>query len=51
MFRDKSIQYPDKNLVLGIYLGLPIDVGEAMTAKIMIGNGEVVNWSTYSGLK
>ena len=35
MFRDELIQYPDENTVLGIYLGLEIDVGLEMTTKIM----------------
>ena len=51
MFRDEPIQYPDENLVLGIYLEPAIDVGPIMTANIMKGNGEVVHWSTYCGLK
>ena len=37
--------------MLGTYLGPAIDVGPAMTSKIMKGNGEVVHWSTYCGLK
>ena len=51
MFRDERIQYPDKNPVLGIYLGPVIDVGTEMTVKIMKGNGEVVHLSTYRGMK
>ena len=51
MFQDDPIQYPDKNLVLGRYLGPSIDVGPAMTASIMRGNGEVVHISKYRGLK
>ena len=51
MFRDEPIQYPEENPVLGRYLGQKIDVGPTMTAKIMMGNGEVVHWPTYSGLK
>ena len=35
MFRDKTIKYPDKNLVLGRYLGSEIDVGTALTDGIM----------------
>ena len=44
MFRDKPIQYPDKNPVLGRYLGPEIDVGPAITSKTMKGDGEVVHW-------
>ena len=51
MFRDDPIKYPDENPVLGRYLGPAIDVGTAMTANIMKGNGEVVHRSTYHGLK
>ena len=51
MFRDKPIQCPDKNPVLGRYLGPAIYVGPSMTSKIMKGDGEVVHQSTYHGLK
>ena len=51
MFRNKPIQYTDKNTVLGRYLVTAIDVGPYMTAKITKGNGEVMHWSTYRGLK
>ena len=46
MFRDEPIKYPDKNPVLGRYLGPTIDVGPEMTSKIMKGNCEVVHQST-----
>ena len=42
MFRYNPIQYPNKNPVLGRYLGPATDVGPEITAKIMKGNGEVV---------
>ena len=51
MFRDGTIQQPDKNPVQGRYLGPVIDVGPEMTANIMKVNGEVVHWSTYRGIK
>ena len=51
MFRYEPIQYPDKNPMLGRYLGPAIDVGAAVTAKIMNRHGEVVHRSTYRGLK
>ena len=38
MFRDEPIQYPDKNPVLGKYLGASIDVGPKMTENTMKGN-------------
>ena len=50
MFRDEPILFPDDNPVLGRYLGPAIDVGPAMTAKIMKSNGEVVYRSTYRPL-
>ena len=50
MFRDQPVQFPDENPVLGRYLGPAIDVGPAMTAKILKSNGEVVHRSTYRGL-
>ena len=50
MFRDKPIQFIDKNLVLGRYIGPSLDVGPAMTANITKENGEVVHRSTYDAL-
>ena len=51
VFRYEPIQYSDENLVLSRYLGPEIDVGTAMTANIMKGNGEVVHRSTHRGIK
>ena len=51
VLRDEPIQYPDKNPILGRYLGPEIDVGPKITAKIMRVNGEVLHQSTYRGLK
>ena len=42
--------FPDENPVLGQFLEVAIDVGPAMTAKILKVNGEVVYRSTYCGL-
>ena len=50
MFRDEPVAFPDENPVLGRFLGIAIDVGPAMTAKILKINGEVVCRSTYRGL-
>ncbi len=47
MYLPDTIGYPDKPLHLGMYLGPAIDVGPAMTAKILQQNGEVVYCSTY----
>ena len=41
--------FPDENPTLGQYLGVAIDVGPAMTAKILKANGQVVYRSTYRG--
>ena len=51
MFKDKPIQYPDKNPVLSRYLGPEIDVVPEITANIMKVNGEVLHWSTFHLLK
>ena len=50
MFRDQPVAFPDDNPVLGRYLGPAIDVGPALTAKILKANGEVVYRSTYCAL-
>ena len=50
MFRDEPVAFPDANPVIGRYLGPAIDVGPALTAKILKANGEVVYRSTYRHL-
>ncbi len=50
MFRDQPVAFPDDNPVLGQYLGPAIDVGPALTAKILKANGEIVYQSTYRAL-
>lgn len=50
MFRDTAVSFPDNKLVLGWCLGPSIDVGPAMTAKILTKSGEVVHRSTYASL-
>ncbi len=50
MYCPGTIDYPDKPLRLGKYLGPAINVGPAMTAKILQRNGEVVYRSTYRPL-
>ena len=47
-FRDTSVTFPWVNLVLGRYFGSSIDVGPALTAKIMRNNGQQFHRSTYS---
>eukprot|EP00985_Skeletonema_marinoi_P035280 scaffold46130_cov504-Skeletonema_marinoi.AAC.1 len=50
MFRDTAVTYPEDNEVLGRWLGPAIDVGPAMTAKILKSNGEVVYRTTFRAL-
>ena len=50
MFRDTSATYPDDKMVLGRDLGPAIDIGPAMTRKVVKANGEVVYRSTVRSL-
>ncbi len=50
MFHDQPVAFPDDNPVIGRYLGPAIDVGPALTAKILKASGEVVYWLTYRAL-
>ena len=50
MFCNEPVAFPDENPVLGRFLGIAIDVGPAMTARILKQNGEVIYQSTYRGL-
>ncbi|KAI2490354.1 Reverse transcriptase (RNA-dependent DNA polymerase) [Fragilaria crotonensis] len=50
MFRDTSVSYPDDPMVLGRDLGPAIDIGPAMTRKILKANGKVVYRSTVRSL-
>ena len=45
MFQDETAPFPDDVLKLGHYLGPSIDVGPAMTAKILTENGQVLHRS------
>ena len=51
MFRYETIQRPDENPVIDIYLGPEIDVGPAMTDKIMKANVKVMHHLKYRGIK
>ena len=44
------VSYPEDKVVLDRYLGPSIDVGPALTAKILKDNGQIVPRSTYPGL-
>jgi hypothetical protein len=44
------VSYPEDKVVLDRYLGPSIDVGPALTAKILKDNGQIVPRSTYRGL-
>jgi hypothetical protein len=50
MFRDVIPSYPDESIVLGRYLGPALDVGSALTAKILKENGQIVYRSTLRQL-
>ncbi len=50
MFRDNIPTFPDDKLILGCYLGPTIDVGSALTAKILKTNGQFVCRSTMRHL-
>ncbi len=50
MYHPCTIDYPDEPLHLGKYLGPVIDVGPAMTAKILQHNGKLVYQSMYHPL-
>ena len=49
-FRDVAAPFPQDKMVLGRYLGPSIDIGPAMTAKILKSNGQVIHTSTYRAL-
>ena len=42
MFCDEPVAFPDENPVLGRFQGIVIDVGPAITAKILKHSREVV---------
>jgi hypothetical protein len=50
MFMDTSIPFPEDNMVLECDLGPAIDVGPAMTQKILKENGQVVYHSMVQSL-
>lgn len=50
MFIDAPAQFPNDRKALGRYLGPSIDVGPAMSAKILKANGEIVIRSTLRPL-
>ena len=51
MFNDSPVQFPDDKFSLGCWLGPSIDVGPAMTYKILKANEEVVPISTVRPLE
>ena len=50
MFRDLAVSFTEDNMIPGRYLGISIDIGTAMTVKILKSNGEVVHRSTHQYL-
>ncbi len=47
LYWDHTAKFPEEKEVLGRWLGPAIDVGPAMTAKILTNKGEVLYRSTY----
>ena len=50
MFSEETAPFPDDEQKLGHSLGPSIDVGPAVTAKILMKNGLVLHLSTYRSL-
>ena len=50
LFRDKTAPYPNDHFKIGRYLGLSIDIGPKMMAKVIKENGQVLLGSTYQAL-
>ena len=50
MYRDNNPSCPDDKLILGRYLGPAMDIGSALTAKILQPNGQYVCRSTLQHL-
>jgi hypothetical protein len=50
MYHDSSISFPDDRLCLGRWIGPALDVGPAMTAKVLKPNGNTRYVSTYRHL-
>ena len=50
VFWDETAPFPNDVLKLGCYLGPSIDVGPAMTTKILTENGQVLHRSAYKPL-
>ena len=46
MFQDTIVSYPEDKMVLVRDLGPALDIGPAMTRKILKENGIIVYWST-----
>ena len=49
-FRDTSVPFPDDKMILGRDLGPSIDIGPAMTRKVLKANGQVLHRSTVRPL-
>jgi hypothetical protein len=49
-FREHCVAFPDDAMVLGKYLGPSIDIGPAMTSRIMNANGKLEDRSTVRAL-
>ena len=49
-FREDGVAFPDNQMILGKYLGPSIDVGPAMTQRVMKANGKYEDRSTLRQL-
>ena len=47
IFDDETAAFPDDVLKLDYYLGPSLDLGPAMTVKILTPNGQMLHRSTY----
>ena len=50
MFQDKTGAFSSDHFRLGRYLGLSIDTGPALQAKIIEEVGQVLHWSLHQAL-
>ena len=49
-YYESATSFPNDKMSLGRYLGPSIDIGPAMTAKILKSNGNTTHVSTYRAL-
>ena len=49
-YYESATRFPEDKMSLGRYLGPSLDIGPAMTAKILKRNGNTTHVSTYRAL-